>query len=140
MRRTPALTGSIPRASQARSKKLKAGSTCTSTRVSARNCATLDSRMSGEPGTAYNTSPCSRAAITTASVIALYTSSNVGSVSYNESKLVAFGIKSAVGCRLVRTNCTSMRSIASSVACVTVLRGPGPRPTITTRAVMTGES
>jgi hypothetical protein len=74
-----------------------AGRTETVTRASVRNAATLDSNISGDPGTAYKISPCSMADATSCSVIAEYTSSNVSKVSYKSSKLVAVGIKSAVG-------------------------------------------
>ena len=50
--RTPAASGSMPRAAQARSRKERAGTTVTSTRSSARSSSTVRSATVGEPGTA----------------------------------------------------------------------------------------
>ena len=63
-------TGSMPSRAHARSRNDIAGSTTQRTRSSARSVRTVRSSTSGEPGTAYSTSPCSIAAATTASAIA----------------------------------------------------------------------
>ena len=68
--RTPDSTGSMPSRAHARSRNDIAGSTTQSTRSSACSRRTVRSSTSGEPGTAYSTSPCSIAAATSASAIA----------------------------------------------------------------------
>ena len=64
--RTAASTGSMPSRAHATSRNDIAGSTTQRTRSSARSARTERSSTSGEPGTAYSTSPCSTAAATTA--------------------------------------------------------------------------
>ncbi len=73
-RRAPAATGSIPTRAQARSANDIPGTTSTVTRGSASSSSTVRSATSGDPGTAYSTSPDpspdSEAAPTRASTIA----------------------------------------------------------------------
>ena len=97
--RTPAFTGSL-RAPGV--KKAHCRQYLTEIRGSPASWVTLFSNTNGEP-TACSTTPCSIAAVTTCSVIAEYTSSNVSKRSYRSSKLVARDSSDAVGC-CVRTN------------------------------------
>ncbi len=80
-RRTPRSTGSMPRRTHARSTKDRAGTNSTATRSSATSSSTVCSATTGEPGTAYSTSPCSVADATSDSTMPAYTSSIEAAVS-----------------------------------------------------------
>ena len=127
----------MPRRNQARSKKLTADITRTSSRVSASSRCTTSSSTPGEPGTAYNAEPSRKAASLTRVAMAAYTSANVSWRSYSSSKDVASPTRAALGCRVVRTKRVVAPAMASRVSWVTNPTGPGPKPTTVTTGRLT---